>query len=295
MPKAATSLVSANQQRLYKDVEFFTELRPYRNWVELESLEKCCSYITTEFSKVSYEITAQKWKVHGNEYTNVIASYAPQKKKRLIVGAHYDVAGEQPGADDNASSVAGLLETARLLSASGLDLDYGVDFVAYCLEEPPFFGTPHMGSYIHANSLYKSKTEVLGMINYEMIGYFSEELNSQTCVYFPELKNILPSIGDFIFLVGQQGHAKFTKSIYKGMKQDAEVDIRMHNFPDGGGFAGFSDHRNYWKFGFPAVMITDTGFERNFNYHRISDTIDTLNFEKMKAVVNSTFLAITGL
>src|SRR5690606_799036 len=277
------------------DVEFLTELRPFRNWVHLESLEKCCIYFTEEFSKAGYEVEGQKWKVHGNEYTNIIASYAPQKKKRLIVGAHYDVAGEQPGADDNASAIAGLLETARLLAASDLNLEYGVDFVAYCLEEPPFFGTPHMGSFIHANSLYESKAEVLGMINYEMIGYFSEEANSQTCVYFPELKNILPSVGNFIFLVGQQGHAKFTKSIFKGMQQEARVDIMMHNFPTGDGFAGFSDHRNYWKFGYPAVMITDTGFERNLNYHLKSDTIETLNFEKMQAVVDSTFKAIIGL
>ena len=231
--------------------------------------------------------------VHGNEYTNLIASYAPHQKKRLIVGAHYDVAGEQPGADDNASAIAGLLETARMLATLNPELNYGVDFVAYCLEEPPFFGTPHMGSYIHANSLYEAKTEVIGMINYEMIGYFTEEPNTQTCVYFPELKGRLPTTGNFIFLVGQEGHASFTKSIYKNMKQEAEVDVVMHNFPDGDGFAGFSDHRNYWKFGYPAVMLTDTGFERNFNYHRITDTIDTLNFEKMKAVVNSTFMAIT--
>ena len=126
----------AQQDRLYKDVEFLTSLRPCRNWVNLESLEKCCSYIEAEFSKAGYEVKRQTWKVHGNDYTNLIASYAPGKKKRLIVGAHYDVAGEQPGADDNASAIAGLLETARLLAETQLDLDYGVDLVAHCLEEP---------------------------------------------------------------------------------------------------------------------------------------------------------------
>lgn len=95
--------------------------------------------------------------------------------------------------------------------------------------------------------------------------------------------------------MGQEGHASFTERIYGKIKPDAEVNLVTHNFPDGDGFAGFSDHRNYWKFGYPAVMLTDTGFERNFNYHRITDTIGTLNFEKMAAVVNSTFKAITRM
>jgi Zn-dependent M28 family amino/carboxypeptidase len=295
MSKPVIPAITANLDRLYKDVEFVSGIRPFRNWENLESLEKSRDYISATFSATGYEVKEQKWTVHGNEYTNLIASYASHKKKRLIVGAHYDVAGEQPGADDNASAIAGLLESARMLATLKPDLDYGVDFVAYCLEEPPFFGTPHMGSYVHANSLYELKTEVLGMINYEMIGYFTEEPNTQTCIYFPELKGSFPTTGNFIFLVGQEGHGSFTEAIYKKMKPDAEVDIVMHNFPDGDGFAGFSDHRNYWKFGFPAVMLTDTGFERNFNYHRITDTIDTLNFEKMAAVVNSTFKAITNL
>ncbi|MFV8837722.1 M28 family peptidase [Salinimicrobium soli] len=292
---AITMPFTARENRLYRDVEFLTSLRPFRNWVNLESLKKCCSYIEAEFSKSGYEVTRQTWKVHGNDYTNLIASFAPDKQKRLIVGAHYDVAGEQPGADDNASAIAGLLETARLLAQTKPDLDYGVDLVAYCLEEPPFFGTPHMGSYIHAQSLYESKADVLGMINYEMIGYFTEEPNTQTCVYIPELKDILPTTGNFIFVVGQQGHGKFTENVYNRMKEGGGVDVRMHNFPDGGGFAGFSDHRNYWKFGYPALMITDTGFERNHNYHRLTDTIETLNFEKMAAVINSTFVAINQL
>ena len=96
-------------------------------------------------------------------------------------------------------------------------------------------------------------------------------------------------------MVGQQGYGKFTETIFNLMKENTEVDIRMHNFPDGGGFAGFSDHRNYWKFGYPALMITDTGFERNHNYHLISDTIKTLNFEKMAAVVDAAFKAVIGM
>ena len=135
-------------------------------------------YIKNEFEQAGLEVQYQKWIAAGNEYTNVIGVYNGHKSKRLIVGAHYDVCGEQPGADDNASAVAGLLESARLIGENKPDLDYAIEFVAYCLEEPPFFGTTEMGSYVHAKSLFDNNVDVIGMICYEMIGYFSDEPNS---------------------------------------------------------------------------------------------------------------------
>jgi Zn-dependent M28 family amino/carboxypeptidase len=103
----------------------------------------------------------QAWKVHNKQYKNVIVTYNSGKEKRLIIGAHYDVCGAQPGAGDNASAVAGLLETARLLGENKPELDYQVDLVFYCLEEPPFFSTEYMGSYVHARSMSKSKADII--------------------------------------------------------------------------------------------------------------------------------------
>jgi hypothetical protein len=140
----------ASKERLYQDVLFLTSLQPARNYQNLQSLKKCVTYIEQEFVKAGAQPERQSWKAWGNEYTNVIASYNPQKKQRLIIGAHYDVAGEQPGADDNASAVAGLLETVRLVFQQKPMVGYRIDFVAYALEEPPFFGTELMGSYVHA-------------------------------------------------------------------------------------------------------------------------------------------------
>jgi len=139
-------------------------LRPFLNFQNLDSLEKVTQYIIREFSDIGFDFEEQKWNAAGNEYVNVIASYNKHKTKRLIVGAHYDVCGDQPGADDNASAVAGLLETARMVAENKPDLDYRIDFVAYCLEEPPFFGTPDMGSFVHAKSLHDQQIDVIGMI-----------------------------------------------------------------------------------------------------------------------------------
>lgn len=143
----------AKTERMYRDVEFLTSITPSRNFQHIASLEKVCKYIEGEFGKIGAKPETQTWTAQGNEYKNVIASYNPNKQRRLIVGAHYDVCGDQPGADDNASAVAGLLEIARLIFEHQPPIDYRIDFVAYCLEEPPFFGSSSMGSYVHAKSL----------------------------------------------------------------------------------------------------------------------------------------------
>lgn len=284
---------TANLQRLYNDVEFLTELRPYRNYKNLESLAKTCNYLRKELSAAGYETRGQKWPVGLSEYTNVIASYNSGKKKRLIVGAHYDVAGDQPGADDNASAVAGLLETARLVAENKPKLDYRIDFVAFCLEEPPFFATEQMGSYVHAKSLYQEGVDVLGMICYEMIGYFSDEPGSQG---FPneQLAKIYPHTGNFILVVGVTKYLDFNTKVYELMKPDSGIQVLPANLPPALGLAGLSDQRSYWQFNYPALMINDSSFLRNPNYHKISDTIDTLDFQKMTEVINSSYRAVVG-
>jgi len=285
---------NAKKSRLYRDVDFLTGVRPYRNYQNLESLEKVSKYITDEFVSCGYICEEQKWVAEGNDYKNIIASWQKESKRRLIVGAHYDVAGDQPGADDNASAVAGLLETARLVSEIRPEMDYGVDFVAYCLEEAPFFTTKGMGSYIHAKSLYDSQADIIGMICYEMIGYFSDEPGSQS---FPEtdLAAIYPDTGNYIVVVGIEQGREFSDRVHSLMSEGSGINVEKIVFPDGTGLAGRSDQRNYWEFGYKAVMISDTSFLRNPNYHLVSDTIETLDFAKMKEVVDSCFNAIQKL
>jgi len=284
----------AKKSLLYRDVNFLTSIRPYRNYQNLKSLEKVSKYISDEFVSCGLECAEQKWEAEGNEYKNIIASWKKNKKRRLIIGAHYDVAGDQPGADDNASAVAGLLETARLVSENHPELDYGIDFVAYCLEEAPFFTTKEMGSYIHAKSLFDGRVDVLGMICYEMIGYFSDEPGSQTFPV-PELAAIYPDTGDYIVVVGIEECKEFNGTVHKLMCEKSGINVEKIVFPDGNGLAGRSDQRNYWEFGYKAVMISDTSFLRNPNYHKITDTIETLDFDKMKEVVNSSYNAIIKL
>lgn len=286
--------MKACRERLYTDVEFMTSLHPARNYQHLGSLQKTVSYIENEFTKAGAVPEIQSWKAEGKEYKNVITTYNRNKKRRLVVGAHYDVCGDQPGADDNASAVAGLLETVRLIFEEKPELDYRIDFVAYCLEEPPFFGTNDMGSYVHAKSLADSGVHVIGMICYEMIGYFSDAPNSQPFPS-PELAKLYPHVANFIIVVGIKEYEAFNRKVHQLMSRDAGIDVQVISFPSGVGLAGLSDQRNYWKFGYPALMINDTAFIRNPHYHMKTDTIDTLDFSKMCEVITCAYTAITHL
>jgi hypothetical protein len=289
--------MKAQKKRLYNDVEFLTELRPYRNYLNLDSLKRACTYIEDVFKAAGLKTIEQKWVADNKEYTNVIAIYNEGKSQRLIVGAHYDVCGDQPGADDNASAVAGLLETARLIGHLKPKIDYTIEFVAYCLEEPPFFGSEEMGSYVHAKSLYENKVNVIGMICYEMIGYFSDEPNSQPFPS-PELAKIYPSTANFIMTVGINKYDSFNKKVRQLMSEGSAIEVYNISFPENNslaGLAGLSDQRNYWRFGYNALMINDTSFVRNPNYHQSTDTIETLDFDKMTEVINGAYNAITKI
>lgn len=285
----------ADQHRLYADVKFLTELRPARHYRNLASLNKAADYIRTEFEKLDAgRVEEQLFKADGRQYRNIIHSVGPADAPRLIIGAHYDVCGEQSGADDNASAVAGLLETARLLHQLRPNLNYRVDFVAYPNEEPPYFATEYMGSAVHAKSLHQAKVPVRAMICYEMIGYFRDEPGSQR---FPneQLAALYPSTGNFITVVGRTGQEAFVQQVQQLMQGQAQIDVQRINLPESMGLAGLSDHRSYWKYGYDALMINDTAFLRNPNYHLPSDTIDTLDFKRMAEVVNGVYAVILGL
>ena len=178
-----------------------------------------------------------------------------------------------------------------MVAEAGPDINYRVDFVCFCLEEPPFYGTNQMGSYVHAESISEFKDDIIGMINFEMIGYFSDEPQE-----YPDagLKAIYPEKANFIVVVGKQEYHDFNQRVFELMKVDAGIDVQMIDHPAIEGLAGMSDQRSYWEFDIPALMINDTSFIRNPNYHQPSDDIDTLNFDSMREVVNCAYKAIVG-
>lgn len=290
--------LKSNIKRLYGDVDFLTSLKPARNYRNIASLNKAAEYIYDQLAVLEFDqLEYQEFSVKGGQkYRNISAIYKGKSEERIIVGAHYDVYEEYPGADDNASAVAGMLETARMLHnyRTRNGLKYTIEFVGYCLEEPPFFATSEMGSAIHAKQVYDAKVPVKLMICYEMIGYFSNEPNSQQFPH-PALKSLFPDTGNFIIVAGNSTQKEVAEQLANMMQRHSEVAVYPVAFESTNGLVDLSDHRSYWKYGYPAVMINDTSFMRNPHYHMPSDTIDKLDFQKMKEVVNGVVGAITDM
>ena len=236
----------------------------------------------------------QPFDVGERTFRNFIARYGPAGAPILVVGAHYDVCGEQPGADDNASAVAGLLELARLFSRYGPEMTHRLELALWPLEEPPNFRTPAMGSAVHASSLAHREADVRGMICLEMLGYFSDEPGSQSYPA-PGMGLLYPSRGNFISVVGNVSSWGFPRSVKGRMAGATELPVRSINAPALVPGVDFSDHLNFWKHGWNAAMITDTAFFRNPNYHLVSDTPDTLDYERMAQVCTGVYAAMTTL
>jgi hypothetical protein len=257
----------------------------YRNYKDTAVLNQVANYIYNDFSKYADTTFFQYYFFEGIRYQNVVARInSSSDLPKVIIGAHYDVCGNQDGADDNASGIVGLLETARLISSQ--DLNYSIELVAYTLEEPPFFRTDYMGSYVHAQQLIKEDSKIYGMISLEMIGYFSDEQNTQD---YPLnfLKVFYGKKGNFITLVNcfRKGHfAKKFTGLY--LKNNLIISKKFVG-PKSLTGIDFSDHLNYWRHDISALMITDTAFYRNKNYHEHSDTLETLDIKRMSNVIDA--------
>ena len=270
-------------------------------------LEKASLYILKALKEVwinENNIKIQKYSVWEREYHNIIVHFSKfwerkDVEKRLVVWAHHDGHWLLPWADDNASGVAWLLEIARILK-SELILAKDIDLVFYSTEEMPNFSRDTMWSYVHAKSMYKDETvDVELMISLEMIWYFSDEKWSQS---FPvdAMKYLYSDTGNYIAFVSNFSNfwsvRKVKKLFSSYLQDDANIWIDSINAPSLlVPQISFSDHSSYWKFWIPALMITDTAFLRNKNYHTPEDTYEKLDYGRMKEVVDATVYSILHL
>lgn len=277
---------------LVSHVKHLSEDIGSRSYLEIEKLNKAADYIEEKFRSYNCTVKRYSFRHDDNIYYNIEAEIKGTlgKKEFIVIGAHYDTVYGTPGADDNASGIAGLLELARLTSENPLPID--VRFVAFALEEPPFFMTKHMGSYVYAECLKREKAKVEGMISLEMIGYFC---SNEGCQYYPLpfFRWFYPKKGDFIAFVGNLQSKRFTMKIKKAFQKSSSIPVESLNTLSLVVGVNFSDHSSFWKFGYPAFMITDTAFFRNPHYHAHSDTADTLDYKKMADLVNGLYKALS--
>ncbi len=289
--------IPVDKERLRKDVETLAAIEPPRNARNAASLDASAEYIFDEFGKTGGRLEVQKFMRDGKECKNVICSFGPEGGERIVVGAHYDVEGDQPGADDNASGVAGLLELGRLVRELRPELPLRTDLVAYTLEEGQFPRHPiarHYGSYIHARSLARAGIALRAMICLEMIGYFSDAPRSQKYPV-PFMRWFYPDKGNFIAVIGKWGQGSLVRKVQRSLAGASKVPVESLTTTSCIPGVSFSDHQSYWAFGYPAVMITDTAFYRNRNYHRPGDRPDTLDYDRMAEVVKGLYGTVIGM
>lgn len=249
---------------------------------------------------MGYSSSRECYDAIGDEATNLIVEKTGIKRSDeiILLGAHYDTVHSTPGADDNASAVAVLLEVSRLLREQPSKRT--IRYVAFACEEPPYFNVGSMGSQYHARQSRLRGDKILGMLCLEMVGYYSSADNSQSVPpLIPKwMRRFFPHRGDFLAAVGNMPSWKLCWRFRRGFKRGARsmplfsicLPERIHEIR-------LSDNSSFWDQGYPALMLTDTSFLRNPNYHRATDTPDTLDYQRMTEVtlgVASAMRCLTG-
>ena len=257
------------------------------NMVHHDELERVARYIEAVIASFGYAVGSQEFTVDGKPVRNIDAVIEPPRgtgdPEVVVVGAHYDSVRGSPGANDNASGTAAVIELARLLR----DLDgrsgKRIRLVLFVNEEPPYFRTEAMGSLNYAKALAERNERVVAMYSLETIGFYSSAPGSQA--YPAPFGLLFPDRGDFVAFVGLLGS--------RALLQRTMRSFRAHTaFPSIGGVApnavpgiGWSDHWAFARHGFQAVMITDTAPFRYPHYHRSTDTPDKVDTESLARVV----------
>ncbi|MBS0286244.1 MAG: M28 family peptidase [Proteobacteria bacterium] len=241
------------------------------------ALEKAATYIKTQLQAYGHTVLIHDYVLENITCENIIVEIKGNEKPEdiIILGAHYDsVMPDCPGANDNGSGVAALLILARLFSQKTFPKT--VRFAFFVNEEPPFFYTKKMGSYIYAKSLKQKKERVKAMISVETIGYYSEEKNSQ--VYPFPFGLFYPNQGNFVGFVGNLSSRKLLIKAISIFRQCTAFPSEGGALPRWIPGVGWSDQLSFWRMGYPAMMITDTAPFRYPYYHTNEDTADKINY-----------------
>ena len=241
------------------------------------ALEAAARYIEDRFLEHDYRVERQPFGTAGATVANLEARRGPDAQSYFVVGAHYDSAPSTPGANDNASGVAVLLELARILAASGTSTS--TRFVAFVNEEPPWFQTEFMGSLVYAARAKSRGDNVTGMISLETMGYYSEAQGSQQ--YPPPFHLFFPSTAHFLAAVSNANSVGLLWRVARSFKAGSPLPIVASPAPARIAGVGWSDHWSFWQQGYRALMLTDTALYRYPHYHEPTDTPDKLDYVRL--------------
>jgi len=257
-------------------------------------LRAAAAHISATLSSLGYEVREQTFRCQGEEVANLEAELTGHGhgSEIVVVGAHYDTVPGSPGANDNGTGVAAMLEVARLLrrEAPGRTLR----LVAFVNEEPPHFQTEEMGSLVYARRCRERREQVVGMLSLETIGFYSDRPGSQLYPV-PPLGLLYPDRGNFIGLLGNLRSRALVRRLTATFRRATSFPIEGVALPALIPGVGWSDHWAFWHCGYPAVMVTDTAPFRYPHYHSPTDTPDKVDFDRAAQVVAGILAAIRDL
>ena len=271
--------VTADKARIIQTVRFLSAENHPRTATP-ENKEKTIAYITKAITTAGLQPIRDEFDVvfHDGTFANIHALKKGKTDKRIIVGAHYDALPSSPGADDNASAVSVLVELAYLLKEVP-EMNFDVELVAYDIEEWGLWGSQH-----HAKELKNQKVDVVCMICMDMVGYFSDEEGSQE---YPVngMESVYSTKGDFLAMVGRPKDRTMAMAAKKAFQEAVPLRIEPFFVPPVIEFLFTnSDHAPFWQQKYPALFFTDTAHFRNGNYHRRTDTWNTLDYDRLTLV-----------
>lgn len=278
-----TSEEASSRDQLKRHIEKLAGQIRERNIWHGKALNASAEYIHQTLEGLGYKVAEQPFKAQGKDVRNldVELTGGARPEETLVIGAHYDSVLDCPGANDNGSGVAAVLEIARQIR--GLSLQRTVRLVAFVNEEAPFFGTGAMGSLVYARRMHERREKVIGMLSLETIGYYSDVKGSQN---YPFPFNLAyPDTGNFIGFVGNVASRDFLHHTIELFRKNAAFPSEGVAAPEWMPGITWSDHWSFWEMGYPALMVTDTAPFRYPYYHTSADTPDKIDFDRLARVV----------
>lgn len=280
-------------QQLRPHVEELAGTIGEHNIFHPEALQAAEDYISEQWRQQGYPVRRQSYRVKGIECSNleVTCSGTSPGDEIILLGAHYDSVWGSPGANDNGSGVAALLELSRRFRDT--PPPFTLRLVAFVNEEPPFFTWGQMGSMLYAEEARLRKDPIRCMISLETIGYYSMQPGSQR--YPPGLRHFYPDTGHFIAFVSNLGSRREMQRCVRTFAAVSNFPVESLSAPALIPGVSWSDHQSFWRHGFKAFMITDTALYRYPYYHTAEDTPDKLDYLSFAKMTNGLFLMLSAL
>ena len=273
------------KKSLESDIEYLQKLGPRNseNDKSYKQLRQCEEWIKERWESQGYIVKKHTFSIREKEYSNLEIEFKGRTlpSEMIIISAQYDTLPDSPGANNNGSGMAILFQLSQLLKKHTPDRT--LRLLNFVNEEDPFFGTEMMGSYQYAKSCRQRGEDIRVMLSLDALGIYKDEPGSQR-LPFP-FSLFYPDRGNFLAFIGNLRSRKYMVEVSRGFKKGSSFPIQAGVAPEWAKGGAWSDHSSFWKFGYPGIMVTDTGGFRSPSHTTQEDTMEKLNFEAMSRIV----------